>query len=273
MAETALREPERLRPSMSPIAAPRAAPADQHALVSILAHDWVAALPGAGAPPAPAGAGSPERIVLTDLASRLVSILSGTPFEPDAASLAGRALVAADFTGADVLGHILRVLALRLPTLIRALPGIAAPDVARRLAVVTGALRTATSVRCRYALSPSRKPSSARRWTPSASCPGRCCTRRRTTRSPGSRIAWKRSAGSSRRWPPRVPAPAWACAMWTSTGSRRSTTGTATERATSCSSRSPGASAGSPVLTARSPPASAVTSSSCWPSTRRGCRR
>lgn len=140
MAETALREPVRLRPPMSPIAAPRAEPAAHHALVSILAHDWAAALPGAGAPPVPAGADSPERIVLTDLASRLVSILSGTPFEPDAASLAGRALVAADFTGPDVLGHILRVLTLRLPTLIRALPGIAAPDVARRLAVVTGAL-------------------------------------------------------------------------------------------------------------------------------------
>jgi diguanylate cyclase (GGDEF)-like protein len=142
MAETASQETDRPRSSVVPIES------RLHALASRLALAWLDALDdsaGSRAPAAgrkPAGEllalDTPERIVLTGLASSLVSILFGTPFEPEAAEATGRALVAADFTGADVLGRSLRVLMLRLPMLTRTLPGVPA-DLAHRLAEVTGA--------------------------------------------------------------------------------------------------------------------------------------
>jgi diguanylate cyclase len=56
---------------------------------------------------------------LTDLSGRLVTVLLGAPFQPRRAAAIGRALVSADFVGADVLGRSLRVLILRLPIMIR----------------------------------------------------------------------------------------------------------------------------------------------------------
>ena len=143
MAETALQETDRPRPSVVPIES------RLHTLASRLALAWLDALddsaesrvPEAGRKPAGEwlALDTPDRIVLTDLAFSLVSILFGTPFEPETAEATGRALVAADFTGADVLGRSLRVLMLRLPMLTRALPGVPA-DLEHRLAEVTGAL-------------------------------------------------------------------------------------------------------------------------------------
>ena len=143
MAETALQETDRPRPSVVPIES------RLHTLASRLALAWLDALddsaesrvPEAGRKPAGEwlALDTPDRIVLTDLASSLVSILFGTPFEPEMSEATGRALVAADFTGADVLGRSLRVLMLRLPMLARALPGVPA-DLEHRLAEVTGAL-------------------------------------------------------------------------------------------------------------------------------------
>src|SRR5215470_13589048 len=143
MAETASQETDRPHSSVVPIESRLLA------LVPRLARAWLEALDdttGSRTPEAGrklAGewltSDAPERIVLTDLASSLVSILFGTPFEPEAAEATGRALVAADFTGADVLGRSLRVLMLRLPMLTRALPSAPA-DLEHRLAEVTGAL-------------------------------------------------------------------------------------------------------------------------------------
>jgi diguanylate cyclase (GGDEF)-like protein len=142
MAETASQETDRPRPSVVPIES------RLYTLASWLALAWLDALDDSPGPRAPAAGrrpggewlavDTPERIVLTDLASSLVSILFGTPFEPEAAETTGRALVAADFAGADVLGRSLRVLMLRLPMLARALPGVPA-DLGHRLAEVTGA--------------------------------------------------------------------------------------------------------------------------------------
>ncbi|MBO0806149.1 MAG: GGDEF domain-containing protein, partial [Nocardiopsaceae bacterium] len=145
MAETALHETEWTRPSGYP-----ASPVALDALASVLALAWLAELgdhDGEDGGPLPSTAGerptqdSAERIVLTGLASRLVSILFGTPFEPEAAEPVGRALVAADFTDTDVLGRSLRVLMMRLPVLIRIRSGSGAVpgDLTRRLTEVAGA--------------------------------------------------------------------------------------------------------------------------------------
>lgn len=117
-----------------------------------LAREWLVALDcgrraTAGPPGDILGNGTTERIVLADIASRLVSILFGTPFEPEAAELAGRALVAAGFTDADVLGRSLRVLMLWLPSELEGdaagLPAHLrrplAARLSRRLADITGA--------------------------------------------------------------------------------------------------------------------------------------
>lgn len=86
-----------------------------------------------------------SRRILTDLSGRLISILLGSPFQPRKAAAVGRALVTSDFVWADVLGSSLRVLILRLPSLIRATAqfGTAAAgpaDLEQRLAAVTEAL-------------------------------------------------------------------------------------------------------------------------------------
>lgn len=143
MAETALRVTRCPRPPALPV---------EEALGRRLAREWLAALDGGGRDTAgPAGGilgpGAAERVVLTDIASRLVSILFGTPFEPEAAELAGRTLVAAGFTGADVLGRSLRVLMLWLPSALEGgtaglplhLPQPLTADLTQRLAAVTGA--------------------------------------------------------------------------------------------------------------------------------------
>jgi diguanylate cyclase len=153
MAETALPDTERLRPSVHPIGPriPRGMPDAAANISDRLALAWLAALasdggrraevadPAAELPPQD----STERIVLTHQSARLVSAVFGMPFDPDAAGQAGRALVALGFTGADVLRRSLRVLMLRLPMLIRTLPGTGLPGVAadleHRLAEVTGA--------------------------------------------------------------------------------------------------------------------------------------
>lgn len=153
MAETALPGTGRLRPSVHPIG-PRLARGMPDATAYIsdrLALAWLAALAGAGgrrtevADPAAQlpPRDSTERIVLTHQSARLISVLFGTPFDPDAAGQTGRALVALGYTGADVLRSSLRVLMLRLPMLIRTLPaaglrGVPA-DLEHRLAEVTGA--------------------------------------------------------------------------------------------------------------------------------------
>jgi GGDEF domain-containing protein len=144
MAESALRETQQL-PHYDDISD----------VSDMLARAWLAGLDGlegAGGPGAGAGrpadhADTPERIVLTDLASRLISILSAALFEPEEfepqeAEAVGRALVVADFTGDGMLGRSLWVLMLRLPAAVRALPGgPGAPcDMERRLAEVVGAL-------------------------------------------------------------------------------------------------------------------------------------
>ncbi|MCL2582706.1 MAG: GGDEF domain-containing protein [Streptosporangiales bacterium] len=135
MAETALRVPQRPRSPVRPAEA---------ALAPRLAREWLAALDGGRSEAGPLsgilGHGPAERVVLTDIAARLVSILFGTTFEPGAAETAGRALVAAGFTGADVLGRSLRVLMLWLPSALEdAEAGCPDGDLARRLADVTGA--------------------------------------------------------------------------------------------------------------------------------------
>lgn len=137
MAETALRE---TRPLLELSRYPAG-----DALAQRLAGEWLAALGSEGQR---AGAGSSGglldddisgRIVLTDLASRLLSILFATPFEPEAAALAGGGLVAAGFTGADVLGNSLRVLMLWLPTVLAGGAAAYGTALASRMAEVTGA--------------------------------------------------------------------------------------------------------------------------------------
>lgn len=142
MAETAMRVTRRPRPPVLPAEA---------TLAPRLAREWLAALDGgqaaAGPPGDILGTMTTERIVLTDIAGRLVSVLFGTPFEPEAAELAGRAMVAAGFTDGDVLGQSLRVLMLWLPSAIEGgaagVPaGLSYPlagGLTRRLADVTGA--------------------------------------------------------------------------------------------------------------------------------------
>lgn len=143
MAETAMRVTRHPRPPVLPAEAP---------LAPRLAREWLAALGRghavAGPPGDILGTLTAERIVLTDIAARLVSILFGTPFEPEAAELAGRAMVAAGFTDGDVLGQSLRVLMLWLPSAIErgaaeapASPAcpLAGGVLTRRLADVAGA--------------------------------------------------------------------------------------------------------------------------------------
>lgn len=154
MAETALHETGQQRPHAFPFS-PRSATA--HApvtlgpyasLASQLASVWLAALADgaeetAGADDPPLDDPAEARRILADMSARLVSILLGSPFQPRKAAAVGLALVGADFVGADVLGRSLRVLILRLPTLVRgcALDGLPAPaDLGPRLAAVTEAL-------------------------------------------------------------------------------------------------------------------------------------
>ena len=143
MAETALQQ---TRPLYSVV---RVLPAEEARGTQVprLVREWLAALDdggrlaAAGRPGEIPGDDTAERIILTDIASRLVSILVGTPFQPESAALAGRALVTAGFTGADALGRSLPVLMLWLPA---ALDRDTAPDretgdLAARVAEVTGA--------------------------------------------------------------------------------------------------------------------------------------
>lgn len=138
MAETALRETRRPRTGVHPGFPGGTA---EGALAPRLAREWLAALAGEGRmdaerqPSEILGDGATERIILTDLASRLVSILFAGSFEPEAAALVGRALVTAGFTGADVLGRSLTVLMLWLP----ADASERADDLGSRVAEVTGA--------------------------------------------------------------------------------------------------------------------------------------
>ena len=112
-----------------------------------LARMWLAALSVGG----DAAAGAPgdipmdppgARSFLTQQSAELVSVLLGSPFRPRQAAAVGRALVKADFVGADVLGRSLRVLILRLPALpgAAARAGDAAGELEQRVAAVTEAL-------------------------------------------------------------------------------------------------------------------------------------
>jgi hypothetical protein len=182
----------------------------------------------------------------------------------------GHALVKADFVGADVLGRSLRVLILRLPSLISAgtRGGLAADDLEQRVAAVTEALangyvralrdRTLAeqeSIR-RAELDAQRIISERLRHE---------ATHDPLTGLPNRAAAFGRlSAALAGRRPGRPVA----------IGPRRvqgSTTVTATTRATNCSSGWPSASAGWQAITARSPRGSAGTSSSCSPSPPPAC--
>jgi diguanylate cyclase (GGDEF)-like protein len=79
---------------------------------------------------------------LASQSAALLAILFGDPFRPRQAAGVGRALVKADFTGADVLGRSLRVLILQLPEILAAtVPAAAAArDLEQRIAELTEAL-------------------------------------------------------------------------------------------------------------------------------------
>ena len=140
--------------------------------------------------------------------------------------------------------------------------------------VVDGAdVGEARGVRATPARRRSRSPTrrSWRRSPPRSRSPsaGRSCSRRSRrsptrTRSPGSPTAARSRSAWRRRWAPRrSPAARWRCCSATSTGSRRSTTPTATRRATPRSLRVArrAAAAALAVREARSSAASAATSS------------
>ena len=163
MAETALNETGQHRPTAVPLG-PQP-PLLRSSVVTqalwpvdvapppaaLLARAWLAALAVSGASgsgEAAAGPGdipmdqSSARRFLTGQSAALVSVLLASPFRPRQAAAVGHALVKADFVGADVLGRSLRVLILRLPTLISAglRGGMGAEDLEQRVAAVTEAL-------------------------------------------------------------------------------------------------------------------------------------
>ena len=163
----------------------------------------------------------------------------GRPFRPRQAAAVGHALVKADFVSADVLGRSLRVLIMRLPELLRqrrARPGTAPwSGIDGRVAEVTEALangyvralrdRTLAeqeSIR-RAELDAQRIISDQLRHQ---------ATHDPLTGLPNRAAVFGRLAAGARG---RQRTPASASATWTSTASRRSTTGTATRRATNCS--------------------------------------
>ncbi len=114
-----------------------------------LARAWSAALAasgsetGAGRGVTPMDAAS-ARTFLTRQAATLLSLLLAEPFRPRRAATVGRALVKADFVGADVLGRSLRVLIVALPEILGNGPpagtGAAVGDLERRIAELTEAL-------------------------------------------------------------------------------------------------------------------------------------
>jgi diguanylate cyclase (GGDEF)-like protein len=133
MAETAVMAP----------AADSTAPAAQ------LARVWLTALTVSGddRPTEPASTPMDDvasaQAFLTTQSATLVTIVLSDPFRPRQAAAVGRALVKADWVGADVLGRSLRVLILRLPELLRrcALSGATAVGgLDGRVAEVTEAL-------------------------------------------------------------------------------------------------------------------------------------
>ena len=163
MAETALNETGQHRPAAVPLgpqpSLPRSSVVTQAPWpvdmppppAALLARAWLAALAvngASGSAEAPAGPGdipmdqSSARRFLTEQSAALVSVLLASPFRPRQAAAVGHALVKADFVGADVLGRSLRVLILRLPTLISAgtRGGMGADDLEQRVAAVTEAL-------------------------------------------------------------------------------------------------------------------------------------
>ena len=114
-----------------------------------LARAWSAALALTG-DETPAGqraspmSAETARTFLIVQSATLLAILFGDPFLPRQAAAVGRALVKADFVGANVLGRSLRVLILRLPEILwsSALTGAYATvaDLEQRVAEVTEAL-------------------------------------------------------------------------------------------------------------------------------------
>lgn len=138
MAETALHE------ATSPVPVPPA----PDSLAAQLALAWLSALIGddgsANHGDTPLADPVAAQQALAHFSGRLIMLLLEPAFRPRRAAAIGRALVSADFVGADVLGRSLRVLILLLPTLIRSAPAHAADavpaDLDLRIAAVTEAL-------------------------------------------------------------------------------------------------------------------------------------
>ena len=208
------------------------------------------------------------RAFLGAQSAAVLAILLGRPFRPRQAAAVGQALVQADFVSADVLGRSLRVLILRLPELLgehAPAEAAAAFDLERRVAAVTEAiangyvraLRDRTLAEqesvMRAELDAQRTISDQLRYQ---------ATHDPLTGLPNRAAVFGRLSVDTRGRPghpgrPVLPGPRRL--------QGRSTTGTATRRATSCSWRWPAASARRPAPTARSPGAWAATSSSSSP--------
>ena len=166
---------------------------------------------------------------LTAQSAALLAILLGRPVPARARPPAvGHALVQADFVSADVLGRSLRVLILRLPELLRRTRG---RDRGRRLrpgAAGRGGDRGAGErLRARAA-----GPDAGRAGVRHARRTRRAADHQRPAQAPGDPRPADRAAQPGRGLRPagrgargRAGPPAPACATWTSTASRRSTTG------------------------------------------------
>jgi diguanylate cyclase len=159
MAETALHEAGQQRPAAlafaspfvpsAPVSVPGVVsgglPAACGPLVAQLGAAWLAALADEGDDPAhhedtPLSDLPAAERTLAELSGRLVAVLLDAPFQPRRAAAIGRALVSADFVGADVLGRSLRVLIVRLPAMIRSSAVAVPADLEHRIAEVTEAL-------------------------------------------------------------------------------------------------------------------------------------
>lgn len=145
---TSPRTSPRTRPHVVLSTVPNFVPASPATDVPVahLARTWLAALTVSGEYSTAQQGGIPmdlpsARRFLTEQSATLVSILLGSPFQPQRAAAVGHALVKADFVGADVLGRSLRVLILRLPALISAQArGAAAGELEHCIAAVAEAL-------------------------------------------------------------------------------------------------------------------------------------